>query len=89
MPEYEKLTDSPITAMARIAYIPNHGGGTMITGLILDHAIGDGKLWEMVDCDIIIVPKKRYVQASTQSHSLNFVREVLGMGEHWTEVQDA
>jgi len=57
---------------ARIAYIQNKENSSMIVGgLVGVH--GDGRLWHMVDCDIIIIPKKTYVQARKEVMSREFV----------------
>jgi hypothetical protein len=83
----------------RIAYIqgstPSGMDGvtaTMFTGKILHKSkepVGDGRLWEMVDCDIIIIPRKRYAQSNNkQVHSIDYIRSIMGKMDEWEEVQN-
>lgn len=42
----------------------------------------------MVDCDIIIIPRKRYVQESTQVMGIDYVRSIIGKKKKEKEVSN-
>lgn len=87
--------DESKTYRARIVYIqasvpPGSGDlkATMFAGKLVHNGsepVGDGRLWEMVDCDIIVIPRKRYVQADGQAHSIEYARSIMGKMEEWKE----
>jgi hypothetical protein len=80
------LPDDMQPIKARIAYIQS-SGGTMIVGGLTER-FGDGRLWHMVDCDVIIIPRKTYVQAGSEVMSREYAYSRLADTNNWKEIPD-